>query len=204
MHRFLFETILAFPDPGSGSTGPTESRSRSVWNRIHANHCFGSGILGWLPIRIQGFDDQKLFKKLQPTKILFFFFKKCNLLIHRPSKLHEKPSVLNREHPALQNMGFLNFFLFSWASLPYWIWIRIPTLLWLNPDPIAANTWKGHSLYTSKWSGSCSETDMILALCRWNEPALTSCIRLATFLLSENYKLNIIKEKKTVPGSSCE
>jgi hypothetical protein len=28
------------------------------------------------------------------------------------SKLHEKPSALKKEHPALQNMKILNFFLF--------------------------------------------------------------------------------------------
>ncbi len=31
----------------------------------------------------------------------------------RTSKLHEKPSTLKREHPALQKMKFINFFSFS-------------------------------------------------------------------------------------------
>jgi hypothetical protein len=31
---------------------------------------------------------------------------------YRTSKLQEKPSALKREHPALQNMKFLNFFIF--------------------------------------------------------------------------------------------
>ncbi len=31
------------------------------------------------------------------------------------SKLQKKPSALKREHPALQNMKFLNFFLFLWV-----------------------------------------------------------------------------------------
>jgi hypothetical protein len=48
------------------------------------------------PIRIQGFDDQKL-KKLTAKK--------------KTSKLQKKPSALKRKHPALQNMKFLNFFL---------------------------------------------------------------------------------------------
>jgi hypothetical protein len=30
-------------------------------------------------------------------------------------KLQEKPSALEREHPALQNMTFLNIFLFSYV-----------------------------------------------------------------------------------------
>jgi hypothetical protein len=31
------------------------------------------------------------------------------------SKLQEKPSALKREHPALQNMKFLDFFIFLWV-----------------------------------------------------------------------------------------
>jgi hypothetical protein len=54
------------------------------------------------PIRIQGLDDQKLKKKY--TDLI----KSCNLLM---SKLQEKPSALKREHPALQKMKFINFFL---------------------------------------------------------------------------------------------
>jgi hypothetical protein len=46
------------------------------------------------PIRVQGFDDQKL-KKINTD------LKNCNLLM---SKLQEKPSALKREHPALQKM----------------------------------------------------------------------------------------------------
>jgi hypothetical protein len=60
-------------------------------------------------------------------------------LIFSPSKvaiylvslgLHQ-PSALKREHPALQNMQFLNFFLFLWVILPSWIGSGIP-----NPDPL--------------------------------------------------------------------
>ncbi len=64
------------------------------------------------PIRIQGFDDQK--------KISFIFF--CNLLM---SKLQEKPSALKREHPTLQKMKFINFFLCLWVIFAL-----------LDPDPI--------------------------------------------------------------------
>jgi hypothetical protein len=35
------------------------------------------------------------------------------------SKLQEKPSALKREHPALQNMKFLNFFLLLWVIIGY-------------------------------------------------------------------------------------
>jgi hypothetical protein len=43
----------------------------------------------------------------------YFLIKNCNYLSLssiRTSKLLEKPSALNREHPALPNMKFLNFF----------------------------------------------------------------------------------------------
>jgi hypothetical protein len=64
-------------------------------------------------IQIQGFDDQK-FNKFT-----------VDLLIPRrqirTSKLKEKPSALNREHPALQSMKLLNFFEFSilWHFCPF-------------------------------------------------------------------------------------
>ncbi len=66
---------------------PTVNSSHLI-SRQHGCQCFGSGfidsrsesiVLGWIPIRIQGFDDQKLKK-------------------------------FTAEHPALQNMKFLNFF----------------------------------------------------------------------------------------------
>ncbi len=44
----------------------------------------------------------------------------------RTPKLQEKPSALKREHPALQNMKILNFFLFSWVIFAL-----------LDPDPSA-------------------------------------------------------------------
>jgi hypothetical protein len=40
------------------------------------------------------------------------------------SKLQKKPSALKREHPALQNMKFLNFFLLLWVIFAL-----------LDPDP---------------------------------------------------------------------
>jgi hypothetical protein len=61
--------------------------------------------------------DQKLIK-IYSRKTFFHIFRieNCNLLILRPPlrthKLHEKPSTLKREHPALQNIKNLNFFEF--------------------------------------------------------------------------------------------
>jgi hypothetical protein len=39
-------------------------------------------------------------------------------------KLQKKPSALKREHPALKNIKFLNFFLLSWVIFAL-----------LDPDP---------------------------------------------------------------------
>jgi hypothetical protein len=71
------------------------------------------------PIRIQGFDDQKLKKK---KYLKFLLIKNCNLMM---SNLQEKSSALKREHPALQNMKFLNFFLLFWVTF---------ALLYPDPD----------------------------------------------------------------------
>jgi hypothetical protein len=61
-------------------------------------------------------------------KIIFFLIKNYNLPIPRPPKrtpeLQEKPSALEREHPALQNMKILYFFLFLWVIFAL-----------LDPDP---------------------------------------------------------------------
>ncbi len=73
-------------------------------------------------------------KKFTTRNLIFIFLiKNCNLLIPRPSwstpKLQEKPSALKREHPALQKMKILSFFLFFWdIFLPSWIRIRIQQL----------------------------------------------------------------------------
>jgi hypothetical protein len=60
--------------------------------------------------------------------IYIFWIENCNLLILRPSrrthKLQEKSSAIKREHPALQNMKILYFFLYWWAIFAL-----------LDPDP---------------------------------------------------------------------
>jgi hypothetical protein len=50
-------------------------------------------------------------------------------------KQQKKPSALKREHPALQNLKFLNFLYFFGSDLPSWIRIQI---LYLDPatDPL--------------------------------------------------------------------
>jgi len=48
-------------------------------------------------------------------------------------KLQEKPSALKREHPALQKMKILSFFLYFGSFSPSWIRIRIRNL-YADPD----------------------------------------------------------------------
>jgi hypothetical protein len=79
---------------------------------MRIQQCFGSKNPDPDPIRIQGFDVQK-------------FEKNYNWL---PSKLQKKTSALKSEHHALQNMKFLNFFLFL---------LVIFNLLDPDPDPDA-------------------------------------------------------------------
>jgi hypothetical protein len=71
--------------------------------------------------------DQKLEKFTVKKKN---WTKNYNLSIPMPpkltSKLHKKPSVLKREHPALKIMRFLNFSLFCGSFL---------SMTRLNPDP---------------------------------------------------------------------
>ncbi len=67
--------------------------------------------------------SQVLKKKRNTAEIYFdlFSIKNCNFLM---SKLQEKPSVLKREHRALQKIKFVNFFLCLWVIFAL-----------LNPDP---------------------------------------------------------------------
>ncbi len=70
-------------------------------------------------------DDLKL-EKIYRWKFNFDFWSKIaiylSLGLHK--KLQEKPSALKREHPALQNMKILYFFLFLWVIFAL-----------LDPDP---------------------------------------------------------------------
>ncbi len=72
-------------------------------------------------IRTQCFDDQKL-KKITGRKKNIFLIKNCNLPIPRPrqrwSRLQKTPFALQREHPALHNIKFLNFPYFCGSFFP--------------------------------------------------------------------------------------
>jgi hypothetical protein len=60
------------------------------------------------PIRIQGFHDQKLKKKLQ-LKILYIFFL-SKIAIYLSLGLQKACPSYRRSHPTLQNMNFYKFF----------------------------------------------------------------------------------------------
>jgi hypothetical protein len=83
---------------------------------------------------------KNLKKNLQLENIFFFFLSKVAIyiLISRPPqrkrKLQEKPSALDLEHAALQNMEFLYFFLICGSFLPSWFRIRI-CVQNAGPDP---------------------------------------------------------------------
>ncbi len=103
--------------------------------------CFGSALVSMrIRIRNQGFDNQKL-EKIYSWKKLYFFDEKLQFMYLSLGLHKERPSTTNRrlhtfktERPGLQNMKFLNFFLFLWLFLPSWIQIRIqPTKI--NVDP---------------------------------------------------------------------
>ncbi len=134
------------------------------------NSNIDSASLHWVRIRIQhlrlnanqdpGFWWPKNVKNLLLKKNNILLIKNCNLPIPRPpestSKLPENPSALTKEHPALQNTKFLNFFLVLWVILPSLNRIRMDSesgwipnpdpLTWFNPDPIRIRntglTWK--------------------------------------------------------------
>ncbi len=57
-----------------------------------------------------------------------------------------------------------------------------------------------YQLYTWKWSGSWREEDMILALWRWKELALTFCIRLGSTFNRDSFwnsKAHLYRKKRS-------
>ncbi len=105
--------------------------------------CFGSvfiwygSVLGWVAIRIQGFDDQEL-KKIYSWKKLIFLWPKWKttgtiyISLGSIKCVQVTEEALKREHPALQNMKFLNFFYFCGSFLFSWIRIRIHWPDWIR------------------------------------------------------------------------
>ncbi len=61
-------------------------------------------------IQIQGFDDQNLRKK-NTAEYFFYLFDQKLQFTYVQAIGEEKSSALKREHPALQKMKFIDFFL---------------------------------------------------------------------------------------------
>ncbi len=100
-----------------------------IWIRIQH--------LGWIPVRIQSFDNQKLEKIY--TWNFFFFFNK--IAIYPSLGIHKGgPSYRRSLQPSRENIQHL--FYFCGSFLPSWIriWIQIHPLTWLNQDPIRIQT----------------------------------------------------------------
>ncbi len=103
-----------------------------------------SSILGWIPIRIQGFKDQKLEKSTAEKKKIFLSKTTIylSLGLHKESPSYRRSLQLSKE--AIQHFKTWTFqknFYFCGSFLPSWIRIRIPNtdqdpLTRLNPDPI--------------------------------------------------------------------
>jgi hypothetical protein len=82
--------------------------------------------------KILGFGGRKLGKNILLKKITIFKIKSRNLFIprtpQRTPKVPEKPSVLKREHPALQSIKFISFLKFLCVILAL-----------VDPDPADKN-----------------------------------------------------------------
>ncbi len=98
------------PWSGSGSTDLIESGS----NRIRFLNTAFSSRVTW---------SKNSGKSLFLKKIAFYIY------IYPEAWI--KPSALKREHPALQNMKFLNL---CGSFLPSWIRIHWPDWIWIQPD----------------------------------------------------------------------
>ncbi len=118
----------------------------------------------WIRIqfRFQGFDDQKLYKITAVKPFLYILDQKLQFRylssgLHK-GLLQEKASALKREHPALQNMKILNFFLYLWVIFAL-----------LDPDPATQiNTDPCGSVSTTLCTGTgiklirCSRSNFFL------------------------------------------
>ncbi len=108
------------------------------------NQCFGSVVIlsrsgssiwGWIPIRIQGFDDQKL-KKMKAVKKLNIFWPiiaiYLTLSLHKGRPNYRRSLHLSKEN--IQHFQTWNFFLFLflWALLDP----DTDSVTCLNPDAI--------------------------------------------------------------------
>ncbi len=141
------------PHPSQQCCGTVTIRFRfRLLTSYGSGQCFGSVFIfsgsgsrgwGWRPvrirIRIQGFNDQKLKKKITAEKKTTFFLDQTaiylSLGLHKVCPSCRRNLQLSKE--AIQHFKswtFTNFFYFRGSFLPSWIRIRIPNT---DPDPLA-------------------------------------------------------------------
>ncbi len=118
-----------------------------IW--LPAVQCFGSGFtdsgsgsstLGWIPIRIQGFDDQKLKKKLQLKKKFHIFFIKTaiylSLGLHKGRPIYRRSLPPSKEYiQGVKTWYFLTLSYFCGSFLSSWIRIRNTAAAPSTPPP---------------------------------------------------------------------
>ncbi len=112
-HPFLIVSMTSFLCFGSGLIDSSS----------------GSGILAWIPIRIQGFDDQKLKKKFTAGKNLIFFLLKIAIFFKgRPNYRRSlQPSKENSQHFKTWNfLTVLGHFCPPGSGSGFRIWIHWP------------------------------------------------------------------------------
>ncbi len=140
--------------------------------------------INWFRIRIQHFmlntnpepdpDPGFWWPKLGKTLKLNFFYFLSKTAICYLSKLQQKPSPLKWEHPALQNMNFINFIHFRGSFLSSWIRIRLHWPNWIqiqsDPDILHINmAFRLRLSFCDDWRGSYTVPTKL--------PQLRSCIR---------------------------
>ncbi len=109
----------------------------------------------------------KNWKKFTAVKLLYIFLiENCKSLILRPPKRTQrlqKSSAFNREHPALQNMEILYFFLYLWVIFAL-LYPDLATQINVDPDP-DPQPWQEHLLLIQ--SLTCPRVRGCVAEDRW-------------------------------------
>ena len=140
-----------------------------------------------MQIRIEGFDDQEIVKFYYLKIKWIFFDQKCSTLSLGPFlkdgfKFQEILQALKREHPALQNMKFLNFFYFAGHF----------ALLDLDPDSESGSVYcllRNPPEFKSKMHQFYLENKSVVVLIPWSPHHFYS-LETILFLLNFHYALS--------------
>ncbi len=131
-----------------------------VGSRVADPHSFhpdpdpASSIVGWIPIRIQGFNDQKLKINYSWKKTLILFGSKTTIYLslglHKERPSYRRSLQLSKEAIHLKTWNFLIFFILLWVIFA----LLDPDLRTrLNPEPqpwLVVRHWFGTSVF-SEW-----------------------------------------------------